>query len=278
MRIFLTGGDGQLGRELRNRLQGGEFLAAGKKELDVTDEAAVSAIIGGYQPEVVIHAAAWTRVDEAEQNADQAYRVNAVGTQNVAMACREAGAALVYVSTDYVFDGTLNRAYTEIDAPNPLNVYGKSKYAGERLARQATEKLFIVRSAWLYGDGNNFVRTMLKLGREQAELQVVDDQYGCPTSAADLAEAILRLIRTQRYGTYHAVNRGMTTWHGFARKIFELTGNTSVVRLKPVTTAQLGRPAPRPAFSPLDARLLGLVLGWSPRTWEEALRDYLRKE
>lgn len=276
MRIFLTGGDGQLGRELRNRLQGGEFLAAGKKELDVTDEAAVSAMIGGYQPEVVIHAAAWTRVDEAEQNADQAYRVNAVGTQNVAMACREAGAALVYVSTDYVFDGTLDRAYTEIDAPNPLNVYGKSKYAGEMLARQATEKLFILRSAWLYGDGNNFVRTMLKLGREQAELQVIDDQHGCPTSVVDLAEAIWRLIRTQRYGTYHAVNSGMTTWYGFARKIFELTGNTTV-RVKPATTAQLGRPAPRPAFSPLDARLLGLVLGWSPRTWEEALRDYLRK-
>lgn len=277
MRIFLTGGEGQLGRELRNRLQGSEFLAAGRNELDVTDETAVSTMIGGYQPEVVIHAAAWTRVDEAEQNADQAYRVNAVGTQNVARACREAGAALIYVSTDYVFDGTLARAYTETDAPRPLNVYGRSKYAGEMLARQATEKLFIVRSAWLYGEGNNFVRTMLKAGREQAELQVVDDQHGCPTSAADLAEAILRLIRTQRYGTYHAVNIGMTTWYGFARKIFELTGNAAV-RVKPVTTAQLGRPAPRPAFSVLDPSLLSLVLGWSPRTWEEALQDYLRKE
>jgi len=182
---------------------------------------------------------------------------------------------MVYISTDYVFDGQLGRAYVETDTTNPLSIYGKSKYAGEVLARQANDRLFVLRTAWLYGDGPNFVRTMLKLGQEREELQVVDDQYGCPTSTVDLAEAALRIIRTKRYGTYHAVNSGVTTWYGFAKKIFELAGNTKV-KVTPVTTEQFVRPAPRPAYSPMDTRLLRLALGWSPRPWEEALAEYLR--
>jgi len=274
MKIFLTGAQGQLGRELQKRLQGTEFLPTDVKELDITDAAAVSTMIGSYKPDVVIHGAAWTQVDAAEEKIDLAYRVNAIGTQNIAMACREVNAAMVYISTDYVFDGTLGRAYTEFDAPNPLSVYGKSKYAGEMLARQATDRLFTLRTAWLYGDGPNFVRTMLKLGQEREELQVVDDQYGCPTSTVDLAEAVLRIIQTKRYGTYHAVNSGLTTWCGFANKIFELAGNTKV-KVTPVTTGQFVRPAPRPAYSPMDTRLLRLALDWSPKPWEEALQEYL---
>ena len=274
MKIFLTGAEGQLGRELQKRLAGTEMMATDMKQLNITDRAAVAAMIGAYQPDIVIHGAAWTQVDVAEEQMDSAWRVNAIGTQNIALACRQVRAAMVYISTDYVFDGKLGRAYTEVDATNPMSVYGKSKLAGEVLARQVTDRLYVLRTAWLYGDGPNFVRTMLKLGQERPELQVVDDQYGCPTNTVDLAEAVLRLILTERYGTYHAVNSGVTTWYGFAKKIFELTGNTQV-KVTPVTTGEFVRPAPRPAYSPLDTRLLQLALDWRLRSWEEALAEYL---
>ena len=277
MKIFLTGANGQLGRELQKRLTGTDFMATDLPEMDITDVETVSAMIGDYKPDVVIHCAAYTQVDAAEEKMDLAWRINVIGAQNVAMACRSVNASMVYISTDYVFDGKLGRFYTEFDAVNPLGVYGKSKYAGEVLARQANERLYVLRTAWLYGEGPNFVRTMLKLGQEQDELQVVNDQYGCPTSTVDLAEAVLRIIGTGRYGTYHVVGSGVTTWHGFARKVFELSGNTRV-RVMPVTTEQFVRPAPRPAYSPLDTRLLRLALGWSPRPWEEALTEYLQCE
>ena len=274
MRIFLTGAQGQLGKELQKRLNGTPHLSTDVQELDITNELAVMHAIGEYRPDVVIHGAAYTQVDAAEEKIDLAYRVNALGAQNVAMACRNCDAKMVYISTDYVFDGKLGRAYTEIDATNPTSVYGKSKLAGELLAKGSTDKLFVLRTAWLYGEGNNFVRTMLKLGKERERLQVVNDQFGCPTSTVDLAEAILRLINTSRFGTYHMVNQGVATWYDFARKIFELSGN-SKVEVEPVTTAQFYRPAARPVYAPLDTRLLSLVLGWTPRTWEEALVEYL---
>ena len=277
MKIFLTGAEGQLGRELQKRLAGTDLMATDLKELDITDAAAVADMIAAYQPDVVIHGAAWTQVDAAEEKQDLAWKVNAIGTQNIALACRQVQASMVYVSTDYVFDGKLGRAYTEFDTVNPMSVYGKSKYAGEVLARQATDRLYVLRTAWLYGDGPNFVRTMLKLGQERDELQVVDDQNGCPTSAADLAETALRIMQTGRYGIYHAVNSGVTTWYGFAKKIFELAGNTRV-QVSPVTTAQFVRPAPRPPYSPMDTRLLRLALEWCPRPWEEALAEYLEGE
>lgn len=277
MKIFLTGAEGQLGKELQRRLQGSDFLPTDVKELDITDADAVAAMIGKYRPDVVIHGAAYTQVDAAEEKIDLAYRVNAIGTQNIAMACRQVSAAMIYISTDYVFDGKLGRAYSEIDQTNPLSIYGKSKYAGEVLARQATDRLFVLRTAWLYGDGPNFVRTMLKLGQERDSLQVVNDQFGCPTGTTDLAEAVLRFSQTERYGTYHAVNTGVATWYEFACKIFELAGNTKVV-VNPVTTAEFVRPAPRPAYSPMDTRLLTLALGWQMRPWQEALAGYLKDE
>ena len=277
MKIFLTGAEGQLGKELQRRLQGSDFLPTDVKELDITDADAVAAMIGKYRPDVVIHGAAYTQVDAAEEKIDLAYRVNAIGTQNIAMACRQVAASMIYISTDYVFDGKLGRAYTEIDQTNPLSIYGKSKYAGEVLARQATDRLFVLRTAWLYGDGPNFVRTMLKLGQERDSLQVVNDQFGCPTGTTDLAEAVLRFSQTERFGTYHAVNTGVATWYEFACKIFELAGNTKVV-VNPVTTAEFVRPAPRPAYSPMDTRLLTLALGWQMRPWQEALAGYLKDE
>jgi len=274
MKILLTGANGQLGQELQKRLQGTDFFPTDAKELDITNETATFSVINKYKPNLVIHCAAYTQVDDAEEKVDLAYLVNAIGTQNIALACRDTGADLVYVSTDYVFDGNLGRAYTETDLTNPLSVYGKSKYAGEILARQIMDNLFILRTAWLYGDGPNFVQTMLKLGQERDELQVVNDQYGCPTSTVDLAEAVLRISQTRRYGTYHAVNSGMASWYEFAKKIFELSGNNKV-KVTPVTTEQFVRPAPRPKYSPLDTRLLKLVLGWKPREWQDALKEYI---
>ena len=276
MKTLVTGANGQLGRELTRRLQGTEFLPVDIGEMDITDQGATLKVVKSYQPDVVIHGAAYTNVDKAETDRQTAYKVNAIGTQNVAAACLACGAKMVYVSTDYIFDGTLGRVYTEFDQPNPQSVYGKSKLAGEVLAKHILDRLFIVRTSWLYGDGNNFVWTMLKLGAERSELKVVNDQHGCPTSTVDLANALLQLVETEHYGVFHAVNTGVTTWFDFAKKIFELTGNDRV-RVLPQTTAELNRPAPRPAYSPLENMMLGLTIGNVMRPWEEALRDYIKE-
>ncbi|MDF2636674.1 MAG: rmlD 1 [Pelosinus sp.] len=273
MRYLITGAKGQLGRELQCRLQGQEFLATDIDSMDITNQAETLRVITTYNPDIVIHGAAYTNVDNAEANPDLAYQVNAIGTQNIAAACLKCDAKMVYVSTDYVFDGTLGRLYNEFDQTNPQSIYGKSKLAGEILAKQIVNKLFITRTAWLYGDGDNFVRTMLKLGKEYDELKVVNDQYGCPTSTVDLAEAILHLAQTEHYGTYHTACTGTTTWYDFANKIFELAGYE--VKVLPQTTAELGRPAPRPAYSSMDNLMLRLTVGKVMRSWEEALQDYI---
>jgi dTDP-4-dehydrorhamnose reductase len=274
VKILITGANGQLGRELIKQLQGTDHLATDVAEMDITNQNNTLHVVESYRPDVVIHGAAYTNVDGAESNIDLAYRINAIGTQNVAAACLKYDAKMVYVSTDYVFDGTLGRAYTEFDLTNPQSIYGKSKLAGETLAKHILNKLFIVRTSWLYGDGNNFVRTMQKLGKEREELRVVIDQYGCPTSTKDLANAILALVQTQHYGTYHAANTGVTTWYGFAEKIFELSYNDRM-KVSPQTTEELGRPAPRPKYSPLENMMLGLTVGKIMRPWEEALEEYI---
>lgn len=275
MRILVTGANGQLGKELAKRLQGTDFLAVDIGEMDITVQTVTLQVIQSYQPDVVIHGAAYTNVDLAEVNQQVAYKVNSIGTQNVAAACLSSGAKMVYVSTDYVFDGNLGRAYNEFDQTNPQSVYGKSKLAGEILAQHILNKLFIIRTSWLYGDGNNFVRTMLKLGDEKSELKVVNDQHGCPTSTKDLANAILKIVDTEHYGIFHAVNTGVTTWYGFAKKIFELSGNDRI-RVLPQTTTELNRPAPRPPFSALENMMLSLTIGNIMRPWEEALEEYLK--
>jgi len=277
LKILITGASGQLGKELIRRLRGTDFLATSTKEMDITDPSATHDIISRYKPDVVIHGAAYTNVDGAEQNADLAYKINAIGTQNVAAACLKCNAKMVYISTDYVFDGALGRAYQEFDQPNPQNIYGKSKLAGEILAKHILNKLFVVRTSWLYGDGNNFVRTMLKLGQQKDTLHVVNDQYGCPTSAKDLVTAILALIETEHYGIFHAVNTGVTTWFHLAEKIFELA-NLKNVKVLPQTTEQLGRPAPRPLYAPLDNLMLRLTIGDVMQPWEAALSEYIKQE
>ncbi len=276
MRILVTGANGQLGKELTKRLKGTDFLAVDIKEMDITDKNTTLKVFKSYQPGVVIHGAAYTNVDQAEADWMTAYKVNAIGAQNVAAACLACGAKMVYLSTDYVFDGKLGRAYNEFDQTNPQSVYGKSKLAGEILAGRILDRLLIVRTSWLYGDGKNFVRTMLELGGEKTEIKVVNDQYGSPTSTVDLAGVILKLIETEYYGIFHVVNTGVTTWFDFAKKIFELSRN-KLVRVIPQTTAELGRPAPRPAYSPLENLMLSLTIGDVMRGWKEALEVYLKR-
>lgn len=278
LKVLITGARGQLGRDLEEnfrRTESCEVISFGREELDITKPTIVQELIIANSPDIIIHSAANTNVDGCELEPDNAYRVNALGSRNVAVASEKAGAKLVYVSTDYVFDGAGQRPYTEFDGTNPISVYGKSKLAGERYVTGMSSKYFIVRTSWLYGEhGHNFVKTMLRLAKEKTELSVVDDQVGSPTYTKDLARFIEGLVQTELYGTYHATNTGECSWFQFARTIFEIAG-LSHVKVRPISTAELNRPAPRPAYSVLDhycIRLEGLP---DLRPWEEALREYL---
>lgn len=281
MKVLLTGAKGQLGSALVNLLEeagDGEVISFGRDELDVTKPSVVHEIITGCVPDAVIHAAANTNVDGCEQEPDSAYAVNALGARNVAVASAKVGARLVYVSTDYVFDGNAGASYTEFDRPAPLGVYGKSKLAGERYVAGLSHKYFIVRTSWLYGHhGRNFVKTMLDLAGTKTELAVVDDQVGSPTYAKDLAAFIAELIKTELYGIYHATNTGSCSWYQFACSIFRMAG-LSHIKVKPVSTVELGRPAPRPAYSVLDHYCIRLSGFTDLRSWEEALQEYLAEE
>jgi dTDP-4-dehydrorhamnose reductase len=261
MRVLVTGAGGQLGADLLRAFGDDDVVGLTRAELDVTHEPAVVAAVRDHAPDLVVHAAAYTKVDACEADPDTAWRVNAIGSWWVARACALADAALVYVSTDYVFDGLAGRPYTEFDHPNPLSMYGRSKQAGEQLVRQTLPSHYIVRTSWVQGQhGGNFVKTMLRLGRERGAVSVVDDQTGAPTFAADLAVAIRALAVTGRHGTYHLTNEGHCTWFEFARAIFEEAD--VAVALTPTDTATFNAPAPRPAFSVLDncmARLTGLA-------------------
>ncbi len=254
----MTGAGGQLGADLVQSFSDHDVVGLTRAELDVTDEPSVEAAFRQHQPDLVVHAAAYTKVDACEQETDLAWRTNAVGPWWVARACARAGAAMVYVSTDYVFDGRCGRPYTEFDRTNPLSMYGRSKEAGEQLVRQTLSEHYIVRTSWVQGaTGSNFVKTMLRLGEERGALSVVDDQTGSPTFTFDLAPAIRQLAVTGRFGTYHLTNTGHCTWFELARAIFEEAG--LAVDLTPTDTATFGALAPRPAFSVLENRLAPLA-------------------
>jgi dTDP-4-dehydrorhamnose reductase len=272
MRVFLTGVTGQLGIALRHALHEVDLVAPTEAEADITDESIIGQIADS-RPQVVIHAAAYTDVDGAESDADRAYAVNATGTRNVARGAAKAGARLVTISTDYVYDGTKTTPYVERDPVAPQSVYGASKLAGEREALAAAPDAVILRTAWLYGEGKNFVRTMIRLAGERNELRVVSDQVGSPTSADDLSRAVRALLDTRAAGVYHAVNAGSCSWHEFAVTIFGLAGLDR--RVIPITTTELNRPAKRPARSILDCSKL-TTLGIRMRSWQDALADYLR--
>ncbi len=272
MTALVIGHQGMLGTDLMAYLDEAGIDAVGLDlpGLDITDQRATIRAVSEAAPEVVFHLAAWTDVDGAEEHEEQALLVNGEGTCNVAIACREAGAALVALSTDYVFPGT-GGPYDEYAATDPLQAYGRTKRAGERLAQmEYPEGTRIVRTAWLYGvNGKNFVDTMLMLATERDAVDVVADQTGCPTWTRDLCPALVQ-IAAREPGVYHAAGGGSTTWAGFAREAFRLAGVPCEVR--DTTTAALNRPAPRPAVS-----VLAVTRAGAPRlrAWEDALADYL---
>ncbi|RUS45295.1 dTDP-4-dehydrorhamnose reductase [Cohnella sp. AR92] len=276
-RVAVTGAGGMLGVDMCKALEphAEQVLAWDRTALDVTDLEAVLTMFRIHQPEAVVHSAAYTKVDQAEAEPDLAFRVNAIGARNVALAAEAAGAKMVYVSTDYVFPGTSEKPLNEYQDTSPINVYGESKRGGEWLASGLVSRLFIVRTSWLYGDhGPNFVKTMLKLAEKKEPIRVVGDQIGCPTYTVDLARTIVRLLETEKYGTYHVSNSGACSWYEFAERIFDLAGLS--VDLSAVTSEQFKRPAPRPAYSVLDHMALR-VNGFPPmRDWETALKEYLR--
>jgi dTDP-4-dehydrorhamnose reductase len=274
VRVLITGAGGQLGADLLTAFADDDVVGLTRAELDVTSEPAVEAAVLEHEPDLVVHAAAYTAVDACEDDTDLAWRTNAIASWWVARACQRAGAAMVYVASDYVFDGRAGRPYTEFDRTNPQSAYGRSKEAGEQLVRQALDAHYIVRTSWVQGTtGGNFVKTMLRLGRERDALTVVDDQTGSPTFTFDLAPAIRRLAVTGRHGTYHLTNSCHCTWFELARAIFDHAGIE--VDLGPTDTATFGAPAPRPAYSVLDncmARLTGLE---PLPPWEESLKRLL---
>lgn len=280
MRVLITGSSGQLGLELTNQLEcifgNYEVIRTDINTLDITNLECVNKKIFLEKPDVVINCAAHTAVDLCEQDIDNAYKINAIGPRNLAIACEKVGSKFVQVSTDYVFDGKSNRPYKEDDTTCPNSIYGKSKLMGEQFTKEFCSKYFIVRTAWLYGKGNNFVKTMLKLSQNNKELNVVNDQFGSPTSTVDLSKAIINLINTEHYGTYHGTCEGQCSWYGFAKKIFEI--NNIDIKVNPVTSEAFKRPAPRPEYSVLDNFMFKLAGLNSFRHWEDALKEYLKEE
>ncbi|MBG9737721.1 dTDP-4-dehydrorhamnose reductase [Paenibacillus alvei] len=279
MKVLVTGAGGQFGMEMLIVLhrQGIPAVGYGHGDMDVTDEEQVMKVMETVRPTHVIHAGAYTKVDMAESDPDQAYRVNAFGTRNVAVAASRIGAALVYISTDYVFDGKSDSPYNEFHPVRPINVYGRSKWEGERFVRNHHSAAFIIRTSWVFGIyGDNFVKAIIRKASTEQVLQVVHDQVGAPTYALDLAEKIVELLFTSKYGTYHITNSGSCSWHEFAAAIIKEAGVNAVVRAVP--TSEFPRPARRPKYSVLEPLALRLN-GFSPlRHWNEGLQHFLQKD
>ena len=287
--ILLTGANGQIGWELARRgtARGLDILAFNHRSLDITDKAAVRQAIARSKVSLVINAAAYTAVDQAESDLPAAYRVNRDGPACLAAACAEAGIPLMHISTDYVFDGLKRTPYLETDPMAPTGVYGRSKAEGEAEVRSRLTEHIILRTSWVYGiHGNNFVKTMLRLGAEKDVIRVVDDQFGCPTFAADIADALLDMVQSitkkelAAWGTYHFAGRGVTTWYDFAVKIFELvkTHQTlSVRKIEPIPSSAYPTPAKRPAYSVLDCSAIERTFGVTPRPWQESLARMLEE-
>lgn len=278
-RVLVTGARGMLGTDLVAALEEEgrfEVSAVDVEEMDVVDTEAVFETFRRLAPEIVYHCAAYTDVDGCETQKDLAFKVNGLGTWNVAAACAMQEATMVYVSTDYIFDGSKGEPYLETDPPNPLSVYGKSKLAGEHHVRELLRRFFIVRTSGLYGkNGRNFVATILKAARERPSLQVVDDQVSSTTYTKDLAQALVKLPDAPLFGTYHLTNSGESTWYGFAKVVLGKCGVNTPVRK--TTTADWGAAAPRPPFSVL-ANYAWKMQGRRPlRPFTSALDDFLRE-
>lgn len=276
MKVLVTGVKGQLGYDVVKELEkrGLEAVGVDIEEMDITDAASVRNVIGEAAPDAVIHCAAYTAVDAAEENEAVCRRVNAEGTGNIARACKELDIKMLYISTDYVFDGTGERPWEPEDARAPKSVYGQTKYEGELAVQEQLEKYFIVRIAWVFGiNGKNFVKTMLKLSETHDTLKVVDDQFGSPTYTFDLARLLVDMILTEKYGIYHATNEGFCSWYEFACAIFEEAGIS--MKVLPVSTAEYGAKAGRPANSRMSKEKLTQAGFERLPDWRDALRRYI---
>ncbi len=276
MRILVTGVKGQLGHDVVNELtkRGHTPIGVDVEEMDITDAAAVEQEMKKEPLDAVIHCAAYTAVDPAEDNREVCMRVNAEGTRNIARVCRELDIKMVYISTDYVFDGEGERPWEPDDARNPLNVYGESKYQGELAVEEYLDKYFIVRIAWGFGvNGKNFIKTMLRLAKDHKEINVVNDQTGSPTYTYDLAVLLADMVETEKYGRYHATNEGLCTWYEFAKEIFAQAGVD--VKVNPVSSEEFPAKARRPHNSRMDkSRLTQNGFKLLP-SWQDALKRYL---
>ncbi len=279
MKVLVTGVKGQLGYDVVNELtkRGHEAVGVDVDEMDITDGDACRQVITEANPDAVIHCAAYTAVDAAEDNVDLCRRVNADGTRNIALVCRDLDIKMVYISTDYVFDGQGTRPWEPDDARDPLNVYGVTKCEGEMAVEELVKKFFIVRIAWVFGvNGKNFIRTMLRLGKERGAVSVVDDQIGSPTYTYDLARLLVDMTESEHYGRYHATNEGFCSWYEFACEIFKQAGMAEV-KVTPVDSSQFPAKAKRPMNSRMDKSKLA-ANGFEPLpAWQDALNRYLKE-
>ena len=276
MKVLITGIQGQLGHDIAKVLDKREvdYYAPMEKEMDVTDRAMVLKVLENYHPDAVIHCAAYTAVDKAEDEPEKCWAINVDGTRNLAEGCKKIDAKLVYISTDYVFEGAGSKFYQIEDSVNPQNVYGASKLAGELAVRSILFKYFIVRTSWVFGkNGNNFIKTMLWLAETKTEIGVVCDQIGSPTYTADLAPLLCDMIQTEKYGVYHATNEGGCSWSEFAREIFRLAGKD--VRVRAIPSEEYPTRAVRPLNSRLSKDSLEIAGFKRLPRWQIALERYL---
>ena len=276
MKVLVTGVKGQLGYDVANELEkrGHEAVGTDVEEMDITDAAKVREILTEENPDAVIHCAAYTAVDAAEENVELCRRINAEGTENIARVCSELNCKLLYVSTDYVFNGEGERPWEPDDEREPLNVYGQTKCEGELAGEKYVEKFFIVRIAWVFGvNGKNFIKTMLRLGKDHDELTVVADQIGSPTYTFDLSRLLVDMIESDKYGRYHATNEGLCSWYEFAVEIFRQA--VMDVHVRPVTSEEYPAKAKRPHNSKMDKRKLEENGFERLPEWKDALSRYL---
>ena len=287
-KIIVTGCNGQLGRAINKELANSGkyelintdvFKQEGITPLDITNVDEVLRLAREVKPAAIINCAAYTAVDKQESDVDLSYKINAIGPRNLAIAATETGAKLVHVSTDYVFEGNGTRPYIEFDAPNPVSVYGKTKLAGEVFVKQFAKDFFILRTAWLYGDGKNFVKTMLSLSENHDEVSVVNDQLGTPTSTYELAKAICYLLPTENYGVFHGTCEGSTNWADFTEEIFRLAGKNTKVNHVSTKEYQEKNPqsAPRPAYSILENYMFKLTSDFMFADWHDAIERYIKE-
>jgi dTDP-4-dehydrorhamnose reductase len=283
MKILVTGAKGQLGKKIIEILgEKHDLVLTDSDDMDITDIEAIRTVVAKTKPYYIIHGAAYTQVDKAEDNVEICRKVNAFGTENVAKVAKEADIKLIYISTDFVFDGEKTAPYTEGDVANPLSIYGLTKYEGEEFIRKICEKYYIFRIAWLFGElpeghpGTNFVEAMFRLAGERDSLNVVNDQVGSPTYTGDLVDVLAKVIEiSPEYGTYHFSGTGPCSWYDFAKEIFAQT-NTKI-DLKPITSDEYPQKAKRPTYSYMDKSKIEKTLGITVRPWQEMLREYLSK-